>query len=198
MDELIRRYSELAPDYDRIVTEKAGYTAHARVPQQVLKLLGPLEGASILDLACGTGLSSDVFFEAGCEVTGIDIAPGMIEVAKLRPFKKLLCQSIEDTLDVPDASFDAVVAIGVLEFIRAPRQLLEQISRKLRSGGICGLTVPRRLPLHTRLDIFSYSTDKFMSFVDLGCFEVVEVAEFFGYERQQERVEYKAFYLRGS
>lgn len=126
--------------------------------------------------------------------TGIDIAPGMIEVAKARSFEKLICQSIEEDFDVPDETFDAAIAIGVMEFIKFPGKFLERISEKLKVDGICGLTVPK--PADSKLDILSYSKDNFLALIDMRLFSLIEVAEFFGYEKQGERVEYNAFFLR--
>jgi methylase of polypeptide subunit release factors len=44
------------------------YTAYLKVPQLVISALGR-PSASILDLGCGTGLSSLLFFEKGCQAS---------------------------------------------------------------------------------------------------------------------------------
>src|SRR6202035_1804211 len=42
-----------------------------------------LSGARVLDVGCGGGLLCEALARAGAQVTGIDLAPGMIEVARL-------------------------------------------------------------------------------------------------------------------
>jgi len=197
MKRLRKRFDDVAADYERIVTEEAKYSAYVRVPARIVELL-PLNGAaSVLDLACGTGLSSLAFFDAGFDVTGVDLSPGMIEIARQRPFRRLICQSIEEDLDVPDASFDAAVALGVLEFIKRPGKLLNQIAGKLKAGGVCGLTVPQKSPsAEANIGIHTYTHDEFMSLIDRRSLELLEVESFFGYTKHGEDVQYSAFFLR--
>jgi predicted TPR repeat methyltransferase len=64
-------YSRLAKTYDRELRDDMEYTAYLKVPQLVINALGHNQ-ANILDLGCGTGLSSLLFFEKGYDVTGID------------------------------------------------------------------------------------------------------------------------------
>ena len=59
-------YSRLAKTYDRELRDDMQYTAYLKVPQLVINALGHKQ-ASILDLGCGTGLSSLLFFEKGYE-----------------------------------------------------------------------------------------------------------------------------------
>lgn len=207
-DEVRQRYSDIASRYEEIVTGKAGYTAHLRVPPRLLELLNGVQPAKILDLACGTGLSSTLFLESGLDVTGIDIAPGMIEEARKKPFTKLICQSIEEALAIPDEAFDAVVVLGALEFIRSPAALLGEIARKLKGGGLCAITIPQKLPKDSTLTFLSYTQEEVATFIDTSIFEVVEVMEFFGFESGRfaesdprftpvhEKIDYWAYFLR--
>jgi predicted TPR repeat methyltransferase len=64
-------YSRLAKTYDRELRDDMQYTAYLKVPQLVINALVHKQ-ANILDLGCGTGLSSLLFFEKGYDVTGID------------------------------------------------------------------------------------------------------------------------------
>src|SRR5262245_61895921 len=49
-----------------------------------------LSGAKVLDVGCGGGLLCEAMARAGATVTGIDLAPGMIEVARLHAMEQNL------------------------------------------------------------------------------------------------------------
>src|SRR5262245_59937381 len=50
----------------------------------------PLAGARVLDVGCGGGLLCEALARAGAKVSGIDLAPGMIEVARLHATEQSL------------------------------------------------------------------------------------------------------------
>jgi ubiquinone/menaquinone biosynthesis C-methylase UbiE len=200
-------FSKVASEYDKYATERLGYEAHLKVPAKLLELHNKNEG-TVLDLACGTGLGSLLFFESGFAVTGIDFSPGMIDVARSHPYKKLYCQSIEEELPVEDRSFDIVTAIGVWEFVKDPQRLLERIWEKLDDGGLCGITIPKHSEAENELEIRTYTPERFIQFIDKQRFEIVSEMDFYGWEsghlseligetgRPHHRIDYHALCLR--
>jgi len=70
----------------------------------------------ILDLGCGTGQSSSVFFSHPnhdkFSIIGVDATPQMLEKANNFPFTELICKDIEKTLDFPQSPFDAIGEFG--------------------------------------------------------------------------------------
>src|SRR5919206_4576081 len=148
ISEIKRIYNDFSISYDREVKRDMHYTAYLRLPELVISHLDST-APEILDLGCGTGLSSLLFFKAGCRVTGVDGTRAMIERAGRLPFRKLICQNLEKELKVKDLSFDAAVMVGVMEYIEDPAALLARVRRKLRPGGVFGLTVPQRSSLYS-------------------------------------------------
>lgn len=199
-------YSKVATNYDHYAVERLGYKAHELVPKRLLELHNKQSG-TVLDLACGTGLASLPFFEAGFDVIGIDYSPGMIEVARSRPYKELFCQSVEDELPVENSSFEIVTAIGVWEFIKDPARLLQQIWNKLTANGIAGITIPQKTEAESELGIRSYVPDDFIQLIDKRQFEIIDRQEFYGWESghlaeivgekdaPHHRVDYTALFL---
>jgi SAM-dependent methyltransferase len=96
------------------------------------------EGADVLDLGCGYDVPTDRWLAAhGFHVLGVDLSPVQIDRArKLVPGARYMCADMT-TLDLPERSMDAVVALYSL--IHVPigeqRPLLASISAWLRPGG---------------------------------------------------------------
>jgi ubiquinone/menaquinone biosynthesis C-methylase UbiE len=200
-------FSKIASEYDKFVIERLGYQAHVKVPAKLLELHNKREGF-VLDLACGTGLGSRLFFESGFDVIGIDFSPGMIDVARSHPYKQLYCQCIEEDLPVEDRSFDIVTAIAVWEFVEDPPRLLGRIWEKLLDGGLCGMTIPKQSEAGGKLGIRTYTPERFIQFIDKQRFDIVDEMDFYGWESghlaelvgntglPHHRIDYHALFLR--
>jgi SAM-dependent methyltransferase len=96
------------------------------------------EGATVLDLGCGTGVPiSQVLMRRGLQVYGVDASPSMIGAFRARfPGVPVQCASVEES-DLFGRTFDAVVAWGLF-FLLDPgvqRRLIAKIGPVLNSGG---------------------------------------------------------------
>ena len=107
-----------------------------------LDLLSRLVGSApqrVLDVGCGTGFLALRFAELGHTVTGIDLAPQMIDRARRKA--EQANQQIDfhvgnaAALDSPDKSFDWVVARHVIWNLPDPARGVAEWLRVLRPGG---------------------------------------------------------------
>ena len=99
----------------------------------------------VLDFGCGTGDLASHLAGRGYEVTGIDIAQGMLEGARARfPEAATWISLPRDWTRLPfhDAAFDAVTASSVLEYVPRLDQVLSELARVCRPGGVFLATVP--------------------------------------------------------
>lgn len=96
----------------------------------------------LLDLGCGTGLELDCIFRRlpNLEVTGVDLAGGMLDLLRRKhPGKVLtLVQADYFVWEPQNASFDAVVAFETLHHVSAAKkaELFAKVHRWLRPGGV--------------------------------------------------------------
>lgn len=93
----------------------------------------------ILDVGTGTGFLSLSLAELGHDVSGIDIADGMIAVAKKMAEERGLDVDLNtgdaESLDYGDESFDAVVSRWVLWTLPDPEKAISEWMRVLKPGG---------------------------------------------------------------
>ncbi len=109
-------------------------------------------GERVLDVACGTGvvtrLAAEQVGPAG-SVTGVDIAPDMIEVAKSVPCAPgpTIAWHVGDatSLQLPDNSFDVVLCQMGLMFVPDRVAALVEMRRVLEPGGRLVVNTPGRI-----------------------------------------------------
>lgn len=195
IDEIKDIYIEFSKTYEKEVKDGMNYTAYRRVPQLVMKHLRA-RTPRILDLGCGTGLSSLLFFKNGYEVTGIDGTHGMIERARKLPYKKLLCQNLEKSLGVRDESFDAAVMVGVTEYLDDPAAVLREVRKKLVDAGVFGLTIPQKSSWYSEFGLASYYRNEIEPIMKGLGFTILECEKIVGVEEYGRRAYYRNYVVR--
>ena len=105
----------------------AAFTEHVRT----------LDPPTVLDVGCGTGRLVSTLQSGGLEVTGIDLSPGMIEIA--RAMHSEVRFHVADLAQLPVASETFVGVVGWYSIIHVPSEdladSLTEIARVLRPGG---------------------------------------------------------------
>ena len=103
------------------------------------------DGATVLDLGCGTGVPiSLVLIQRGFNVYGIDASSTMVKAFRARfPAVPVECAAVEDS-DFFGRTFDAVVAWGLFFLLDAgiQRRLVTKVAAVLPSGGKLLFTAP--------------------------------------------------------
>jgi predicted TPR repeat methyltransferase len=95
-----------------------------------------LPGQSVLDLGIGTGLGSVLFRKAELKVYGMDVSPDMLDACRWKGFDDLTRHDLtQPPYPYRAKSFDHVVCVGVLSFLRDPSPVFAETARVLKSGG---------------------------------------------------------------
>ena len=100
----------------------------------LVELLDPRPGETILDLGCGTGELAAEIAAAGAEVWAIDADPAMVAAARERlgPGRVLLADGRDFTLPEP---VDAVFSNAALHWMPRPAEVIARVRAALRPGG---------------------------------------------------------------
>ena len=110
-----------------------------------------LKGARALDVGCGGGLLSEALARSGAEVTAIDLAPAVLEVARLHLHESGLSVdyrevSAEALAEEMPARFDVVTCMEMLEHVPDPASVIRACAQLLKPGGRLFLSTLNRTP----------------------------------------------------
>ncbi|MBN1923603.1 MAG: class I SAM-dependent methyltransferase [Nanoarchaeota archaeon] len=90
----------------------------------------------VLDLGCGTGFSTIVLKEKGFNVTGCDVNEHMLDYAKKKGLRTVLCDI--RSLHFKDEEFDYLISISTIQWVK-PREyedVLREIHRVVKDSAI--------------------------------------------------------------
>jgi len=187
-------WSRQAPSYDAR-TLKVYAAAYQRSVAKACAVLSSRD--RVVEIGCGTGIVTLGVAPCVACVTGTDIAPEMIEVAREKAQQRGLENvhfRVSDGYGLPfdDASFDAVLLFNTLHVVKEPGALLREAHRLLRpSGYLVSATdcyaEPVPLPIQLKLllqDLLkalrvipflsSFTVDDLRRLFECASFEVVE------------------------
>jgi ubiquinone/menaquinone biosynthesis C-methylase UbiE len=106
-------------------------------------------GKKVLEVGCGIGIDLLRFSREGARVTGVDLSPTAIDLARknfTQNNQKADFRVMDgEHLQFEDNQFDMVYAHGVLQYTANPLQMLNEIKRVLKPGGHAILMVYNRI-----------------------------------------------------
>jgi ubiquinone/menaquinone biosynthesis C-methylase UbiE len=131
---------DCSPDFSRTATDYARH--RAGFPPALLDRLAASgiarPGARVVDLGTGTGSLARLFAQHGCDVTGVDIATGLLEQAKRLDHEAgvqiTYVERPAEATGLPDGEFDVVSAGQCWHWFDRPAAARE-VARLLTSAG---------------------------------------------------------------
>ncbi len=131
-------------DYYRETYWREGMVRAEMPPETFERYFGGLDlaGASLLDVGCGSCRNyQQRLVDRGAIFTGLDLSEAARADAGKRGFR-VLAQDLSQPFAFPDASFDIVTCVEVLEHLQDPLYCLREMLRVLRPGGALVTSVP--------------------------------------------------------
>ncbi|HKL27925.1 MAG TPA: class I SAM-dependent methyltransferase [Natrialbaceae archaeon] len=138
--------AETMETYDRVAGEyRKRHEDREPLADQVDRFCEAVDGSIVLDVGCGPGWESATFAERGFEVLGMDLTPGLLDIATDEAPTVDFARMDMRTLGVADGAVDGIWACA--SFLHVPRsdaqETLAGFRRVLRDGGVLWLSVKR-------------------------------------------------------
>ena len=127
-------FDDVAPKYD-LVNDVLSMGQTRRWRRIVVDAVGAERGQKVLDLAAGTGTSSEPYADAGIHVVACDFSLGMLRVGKRRRPDIDFVAGDATNLPFADNSFDAVTISFGLRNVSDPKLALREMLRVAKPGG---------------------------------------------------------------
>lgn len=121
-----------------------------RVQKLVIDLLKQEEPGKLLDIPCGSGQLSKYLEEAGFDVYRADINPDVVEVGA----EKFVKADLNGVIGFSSDAFDYCICIEGIEHTFNPNNVVKELSRVLKAGGILYLSTPNVCRLKNRIHYF--------------------------------------------
>lgn len=123
-------FSRAAGSYD------AAAALQRDVGERLLGMGSSHPGEQLLDAGCGTGYFSRMWRERGKRVTALDLAPGMLDVARQRQAAHHYLLGDIEQVPLPDAAMDICFSSLVVQWCSDLPAALAELYRVTRPGGV--------------------------------------------------------------
>lgn len=140
----IEKASKIDEDYSNLNSNDSSIirSSRLRAAKSQVKLIDKYaDGANLLDIGCGEGFFLFTASRAGFAARGVELSHSAAEYAR-REFNLDVKAAHLAELRFPDDCFDVVTLWQVLEHVPYPLELLREVHRILRPGGLLVVATP--------------------------------------------------------
>ncbi len=136
-EKILSAYEEMADSYNAKIDYKPHNAFYDR--PNTLSLMPDMTGKSVLDAACGPGKYAEILLAQGADITGFDISPRMIELAKERNngVGRFFVHDFSEPLDMlENESFDIVLCALAMHYLPDWTMTIKEFYRVLKPKGL--------------------------------------------------------------
>lgn len=161
-------------EFAQIIGRHPWWKARADLVRELLKSLGIVPPAALLEAGCGWGTNLTVLEHAGYAVTGLDVSRQALQMID-RPNRRLIEADLSKDLPENLPAFDCVLALDVIEHIDDDAHALRQLARLVRPGGHLIVTVPALPELYSEFDEVQGHRRRYTAAMLRACFAESEL-----------------------
>lgn len=134
-------FDQYAPKFEKSLIEKLQYNT-PEIIYRAVSDAGEREFEHLLDLGCGTGLAAQLFAGSAARMTGVDLSPAMVEIARAKNiYHDLYVGDIDAFLQKNKDSYDLVLSADVFVYIGALEQIFQNIAARISPEGLFAFSV---------------------------------------------------------
>jgi len=142
---------DILVDLSNLIGRHPWWHARVKLTLALLKQLGILPPARVLDAGCGWGVNLDALERHGYRVDGLDISRRILERLD-KPQRSLVEADLTQSLPEPIEPYDAVIALDVIEHLDNDRIVVARLGQLTRPDGVAILSVPALPDLYSEFD----------------------------------------------
>jgi SAM-dependent methyltransferase len=133
------------------VRQHPWWHARSKLALAVLRQYGVSSTGAVIDIGCGWGINLDGLESARYSATGLDISRQILQRID-RPERRLVEADLNQPFPEGAGTFDALLALDVIEHVDDDAQVIRRCALLLRPGGIADVSVPARPDLFSEFD----------------------------------------------
>ena len=144
-EDSINLYRSWASTYDDDFAKQNDYRSPIEIAKYYAKYSNDTD-TPILDVGAGTGLIGECLNQSACEIDAIDISPEMLEIARAKNcYSKIIEADLTKRLLINDNHYGAIVSAGTFTHGHVGPNVLDELLRVTRSGGLFVFTIHYKL-----------------------------------------------------
>ena len=137
-------YKNFAASYETRMVDDLKYVGPDRLRDGLNAVIGDKGNLEILDLGCGSGLAGMMIKPRAAHLTGVDLSPEMLELARARNiYDKLEVGEITEWLNRSDSQFDLIMSCDCLIYFADLGAIVGPARRRLKPGGLLVMSMER-------------------------------------------------------
>jgi predicted TPR repeat methyltransferase len=137
-------YKDFADHYESLMCKDLEYQGPERIQEGIKAVIGEARDLDVLDLGCGSGLSGVALKPFAARLTGLDLSPEMLALAKARNiYDRLEVAEITEWLEQTNEYFDLIAVCDCLIYFGDLHRIVAAAAKRLRPGGIFAMSMER-------------------------------------------------------
>ncbi|MCL4374549.1 class I SAM-dependent methyltransferase [Patescibacteria group bacterium] len=135
----LAQWNDSADWYDKNMGEEGDKLNRTIIRPNVLRVLGNLQGKTLLDVGCGSGYLTSELAKTAEKIVGTDFAPDFVKICREKYKNQhnlsFQVQDVTQEFIFPSESFDIVLCKMVLQYVENIDNFAKESTRLLKMGG---------------------------------------------------------------